>query len=98
MHIVFIYPSMAEKETYRAKIRKGIIKSWSMEPLTIAALKGVTPARHQTTFFDDRVGDIDFDIACDLVAITCETFTAKRAYEISGIFRTRQVLLPVFGY
>lgn len=61
MHIVFIYPSMAEKETYRAKVRKGVVSTWSMEPLTIAALKGVTPAHHQTTFFDDRIEDIDFD-------------------------------------
>jgi radical SAM superfamily enzyme YgiQ (UPF0313 family) len=98
MHIVFIYPSMAEKETYRAKVRNGVVKTWSMEPLTIAALKGVTPARHLTSFFDDRIEDIDFDIECDLVAITCETFTAKRAYEISGNFRRKGKTVVMGGF
>jgi radical SAM superfamily enzyme YgiQ (UPF0313 family) len=89
---------MAEKETYRTKIHKGTIKTWSMEPLTIAALKGVTPSHHQTTFFDDRIEDIDFDISCDLVAITCETFTAKRAYEISGNFRKKGKTVVMGGF
>ena len=30
-----------------------------MEPLTIAALKGVTPLHHRTSFFDDRIEDTE---------------------------------------
>ena len=89
---------MAEKESYRTKVTKGRIKTWSLEPLTIAALKGVTPSCHKTTFFDDRVEDIDFEIECDLVAITCETFTAKRAYEIAGKFRKRNITVIMGGF
>ncbi len=98
MHILFIYPSMAEKETYRTKIRKGRIKTWSLEPLTIATLMGVTPAKHQASFFDDRIEDIDYETDCDLVAITCETFTAKRAYEIATTFRNKSKTVVMGGF
>lgn len=98
MHILFIYPSMAEKEVYRAKKRKGILKTWSLEPLTIATLKGVTPKQHQTSFFDDRIEDIDYEIDCDLVAITCETFTAKRSYEIATAFRSKSKTVVMGGF
>jgi radical SAM superfamily enzyme YgiQ (UPF0313 family) len=98
MHILFIYPSMAEKEVYRAKKRKGILKTWSLEPLTIATLKGVTPKQHQTSFFDDRIEDIDYEIDCNLVAITCETFTAKRSYEIATAFRRKSKTVVMGGF
>lgn len=98
MHIVFIYPAMSEKENYRSLRIGKYIKSWSLEPLTIATLKGSTPAEHQCTFYDDRVENIDFDINCDLVAITCETFTAQRAYEIAKEFRKRDRKIVMGGF
>jgi radical SAM superfamily enzyme YgiQ (UPF0313 family) len=54
--------------------------------LYIAAL---TPERHELTIVEEEVEDIDYDMACDLVAITCMTATARRAYEISAEFRKR---------
>jgi radical SAM superfamily enzyme YgiQ (UPF0313 family) len=98
MHILFIYPSMAEKETYRSKLRNGKIKSWCFEPLTIATLKGLTPAFHQSTFFDDRIEDIDYNCNCDIVAISCETFTAKRSYEIALTFKEKKKTVVMGGF
>lgn len=98
MHIVFIYPAMSEKENYRS-IRFGkSIKSWSLEPLTIATLNGCTPGHYKTSFFDDRIENIDYDIDCDLVAITCETFTARRSYEIAAGFRKRDKKVAMGGF
>ena len=98
MRIIFIYPSMGNRESYRVKMRGGKIKSWSPEPLTIATLNGLTPAHYERIFFDDRLEPIDYDINADLVAITAETFTVKRAYQIASEFRKRgkQVIMGGF--
>ena len=92
MRILFILPGIGKKSGQR------YLKSWLMEPLTIAVLKRLTPAEHETAFFDDRVESIDFDADCDLVAITVETYTAKRAFEIARRFRSRGKTVICGGY
>jgi radical SAM superfamily enzyme YgiQ (UPF0313 family) len=61
-------------------------------------LKSLTPARHTTAFFDDRVEAIDYEADCDAVAITVETYTAQRAYQIAERFRARGRLVIMGGY
>ena len=78
---------MGEKENYLTKIKNGKIKTTSLEPLTIATLSGLTPGNWDRALFDDRIEDIDYNTDCNLVAITVETYTAKRSYEISKCFR-----------
>jgi radical SAM superfamily enzyme YgiQ (UPF0313 family) len=68
-----------------------------MEPLQIGVLAGLTPARHEVRFFDDRMEAIDFDTPTDLAAITVETYTAKRAYEIAAGYRRRGVTVVMGG-
>lgn len=60
-----------------------------MEPLMLAVLAGLTPPDVEIVLFDDRMEPIDYDDQTDLVAITVETFTARRAYEIAAEFRSR---------
>lgn len=43
---------------------------------------GLTGDSAEVTFFDDRMEEID-DHVTDLVAISVETYTAKRAYQIA---------------
>jgi radical SAM superfamily enzyme YgiQ (UPF0313 family) len=69
-----------------------------MEPLTIAALVGLSPPGVDHTYFDERVERIDFDEPTDLVAIPVETYTAKRAYEIARAYRRRGVRVVLGGY
>jgi len=92
MKILFILPGIGKKSGER------YLKSWLMEPLTIAVLKQLTSAEYETAFFDDRVESIDYDTDCDVVAITLETYTAKRAYEIAGRFRSRGKIVACGGY
>lgn len=54
-----------------------------MEPLMIAVLKSLTPNDIETNFMDDRNELINYDEKTDLVVISVETYTAKRAYEIA---------------
>jgi radical SAM superfamily enzyme YgiQ (UPF0313 family) len=92
MKILFILPGIGKKPGER------YLRSWLMEPLTIAVLKRLTPPQYETAFFDDRVESIDYDAECDVVAITLETYTARRAYEIADRFRARGKLIVFGGY
>ncbi len=68
-----------------------------MEPLQIGVLAGLTPAHHELVFYDDRMEPIPFDEPTDLVAITVETYTAKRSYEIAAAYRGRGVPVVMGG-
>lgn len=92
MKITFILPAIGKKpgEKY--------IGTWKMEPLTIAALKSITPSDIETEFYDDRIELIDYCTQTDLVVISVETYTAKRAYFISEQFRNRNIRVVMGGY
>ncbi|MCP4716267.1 MAG: B12-binding domain-containing radical SAM protein [Deltaproteobacteria bacterium] len=69
-----------------------------MEPLPAAYLAGLTPRDVQITFFDDRMEPIDFDHPADLVAVSVETYTAKRSYQIASEYRRRGVPVVMGGF
>jgi len=68
-----------------------------MEPLQLALLAGLTPPGVDVELLDDRIDQIDYDEPTDLVAITVEAFTARRAYEISAEYRARHVPVVMGG-
>jgi len=68
-----------------------------MEPLSLGLLAGLTPSGVDCKLVDDRIDEIDFDDPTDLVAINIETFTARRAYEISAEYRARGVPVVMGG-
>jgi radical SAM superfamily enzyme YgiQ (UPF0313 family) len=69
-----------------------------MEPLPAATIAGLTPADVDVRFYDDRMEAIPFDEPTDLVAISVETYTAKRAYQIASDFRRRGVPVVMGGF
>jgi radical SAM superfamily enzyme YgiQ (UPF0313 family) len=68
-----------------------------MEPLQLGVLAGMTPPDVEVALYDDRMEAIPYDEPTDLVAITVETYTARRAYEISAEFRRRGVPVIMGG-
>lgn len=68
-----------------------------MEPLQLGILAGLTPPEVEVVLYDDRVEKIPYDEPTDLAAITVETFTARRAYEISAGFRKRGAKVVMGG-
>lgn len=68
-----------------------------MEPLQLGVLAALTPPDVEVALFDDRMEEIPYDEPTDLVAITVETYTARRAYEISAEFRQRGVPVVLGG-
>jgi radical SAM superfamily enzyme YgiQ (UPF0313 family) len=90
--LLFILPAIGRKDGEK------YIGTWKMEPLTIAALKALTPVDIETRFFDDRIENIDYDFPADLVAISVETYTAGRAYKIAQKFREKGIAVIMGGY
>ena len=76
---------------------KPYIDEARMEPLQLAVIAGLTPADVEVVMYDDRIEKIPYDESTDLVAITVEIFTAKRAYEIAAEYRKRNVPVIVGG-
>lgn len=76
---------------------KVYIDEGRMEPLQLGVLAALTPADVEIRFFDDRMEVIDYDEPTDLVAITVETFTAKRSYQIAKKYRERGVKVVLGG-
>lgn len=91
-HVTFIYPCIGRF------LDTKYVRSWQMQPLSIALLSGLTPSNWSKTFFDDRLEDIDYNINTDLVAISVETFTAKRSYQIAKRFQDRGIPVVMGGY
>jgi radical SAM superfamily enzyme YgiQ (UPF0313 family) len=87
MKITFIRPSITGRRAYDA-----------MEPLAFAILAGLTPQDIELDFFDERLEEIPADHETELVALTVETYTARRAYQIAGSFRRRGVPVVMGGY
>ena len=92
MKVTFILPAIGRKKNEK------YLKSWLMEPLTIAVMNTLLPGEVSREFYDDRIESIDYDTETDLVLITVETYTAKRAYHIAGEFRKRGRKVVLGGY
>ncbi|GHS86368.1 B12-binding domain-containing radical SAM protein [Campylobacterota bacterium] len=63
----------------------------------LGVLAALTPADVEITLYDDRMEQVDYDEPTDLAAITVETFTARRAYEIAAEYRARGVKVIMGG-
>jgi radical SAM superfamily enzyme YgiQ (UPF0313 family) len=85
-HITFLRPSLGEGFSADA-----------MTPLVFAILKAHTPSDIVTTMIDERVEPLRM-VPTDLVAMTVETFTARRAYQIAARYRRAGVPVVMGGH
>jgi len=93
MKITFVLPAIGKKKN------QPYIKTWQqLEPTTISTLKALTPKDVETEFFDDRSELIDYETQTDLVAISVEVYTARRAYLIAERFKKRGIPVLMGGY
>jgi radical SAM superfamily enzyme YgiQ (UPF0313 family) len=92
MHVTLIKPNMG-------RMAEGpYVDEGRMEPLQLGLLAALCPPDVQVSLWDDRCEPIPYDQPTDLVALTVETFTARRAYEISQAFRQRGVPVVLGGF
>jgi radical SAM superfamily enzyme YgiQ (UPF0313 family) len=87
MKITFVRPNLFERRSFDA-----------MHPLCFAILRSLTPPDVATAFYDERLETIPLDEPTDLVAMTVETYTARRAYQIASAYRRRGVPVVMGGY
>ena len=87
MRIVFIRPSL-----------DGTPSRDAMAPLAFAILQALTPPGVRTALFDERIESIPLDTPADLVAMSVETYTARRSYQIAAHFRRRGVPVVMGGH
>ncbi len=91
MHVTLIQPAMGHDGPR-------YVASWKMEPLSLATLAGLTPRMVDLSFWDDRMEPIPYDEPTDLVAISVESYTAQRSYQIAAQYRRRGVPVVLGGY
>ncbi|HSL20131.1 MAG TPA: radical SAM protein [Vicinamibacterales bacterium] len=92
MRLTLVHPAIGRRPGQE------YIRTWQMEPLPPALIAGLTPRDVELRFYDDRMEAIPFDEPTDLVAMSVETYTAKRAYQIASEFRRRSVPVVVGGF
>ena len=92
MKLTIVHPCIGRKPGQK------YIRTWQMESLPAATLAGLTPKDVEVRFYDDRMEVVPFDEPADLVAISVETYTAKRAYQIASEYRKRRVPVVMGGF
>ena len=92
MRLTLIHPCIGRKPGQK------YIRTWQMEALSAATLAGLTPPGIDIRFHDDRMEEIPFDQPTDLVAISVETYTARRAYQIASEYRRRKIPVVMGGF
>lgn len=92
-HVTIVHPCVGRRAGDRS-----YMKTWKMEPLPAALISALLPPEVERTFFDDRMELLDYDRPTDLVAISIETYTARRAYQIASEYRRRRVPVVMGGY
>ncbi|HVP18343.1 MAG TPA: radical SAM protein, partial [Spirochaetia bacterium] len=86
MKVTFIKPNFTSSRSGDA-----------MEPLAFAVLSALTPRGVTRVLYDERVETVPLEERTDLVALSVETFTAKRAYAIAARYRARTVPVVMGG-
>lgn len=92
MRLTIVHPCIGRRTGDR------YIRGWQMEPLAPAVLASLCPVDVEVRFYDDRMEPIPYDEPTDLVAISVETYTAKRAYQIASEYRRRGVPVCMGGF
>jgi len=89
MKILLISPTIdANKRT-----NKGLM----IPQLALYILQGLTPPEHEVRIIEEETEDIDLEQECNLVAISCMTANAPRAYELCQEFKKRDKTVILGG-
>jgi radical SAM superfamily enzyme YgiQ (UPF0313 family) len=87
MKVTFIRPNMTTG-----------IAGDALEPLVFGILAGLTPGEVELKLYDERIEAIDFAQPTDLVAVSFDTFSARRAYQVASRFHQNGTPVVFGGY
>ena len=86
MRITFVRPNMITGRSHDA-----------MEPLALAILAGLTPPHVDVVMYDERLEPVPMDEPTDLVAMSVDTFSSRRAYEMAAEYHRRGIPVVMGG-
>ena len=87
MKVTVIKVSMLEGKGYDA-----------MKPLLFAIMDSITPKDVEMEYYDERVEDLPDKINSDVIALSVETFAARRAYELCKKYKTKKNKIVMGGF
>ena len=87
MKVTLIKVSMLEGKGYDA-----------MKPLIFPIIESVTPKDVEIEYIDERIEDIPDTIDSDIIALSVETFAARRAYQIAKKYKTNKNVVVMGGF
>jgi len=104
MNILFISASLLDssfennqkKRLFFESVRKEIYSY--KKGLTFGILAAVTPGKHNIKFIEGNSKSINYEIDCDIVGISADTYTSITAYKIADEFRKRGKIVVLGGY
>ena len=87
MKVTLIKVSMLEGKGYDA-----------MKPLIFSIFDAITPEDIDIEYIDERIEDIPEKIDSDVIALSVETFAARRAYNIAKKYKTEKNKIVIGGF
>ncbi|MGD9202353.1 MAG: cobalamin-dependent protein, partial [Chitinispirillia bacterium] len=103
MKIRLIYPKfvkfLEDHPGLKESLKEHVVGNYTMPPsLALPILAALTPPDIEVCLTDDNIGqEIDYDEDVDLVAISCFTPQAERAYEIADNYKKRKTPVVIGG-
>lgn len=70
----------------------------AMKPLIFPIIAGLTPKMHQIDFIDDRIEELPNELSSDIIALSADTFSAKRAYILARKYKTKNNIIVIGGF
>ena len=70
----------------------------ALKPLVFSLIEELTPAYHELVFYDERIETLPDTLDADVIALSVETFAAKRAYELAEKYKKKDNLIVMGGY
>jgi radical SAM superfamily enzyme YgiQ (UPF0313 family) len=92
LRILLVAPGIVKTEKHSFYGR-----AFRVPPLALGILASLTPDHIEVDLIDENLNRVDFNRVPDLVAITCLTASAPRAYEIADEYRKRGARVVLGG-
>jgi len=89
MRFLLVNPIFPESFWGLNRIQSVTGKRYVIPTLALPTIAALTQAPHEVVLVDENVEEIDFDLPCDLVGLTCMSVQGPRGFEIAAAFRSR---------
>jgi len=97
MHVLLVCPRFPDSLWNLQGIHKLVGVASAQSPIGLATIAALTPPEIDVSIVDENVEPIDYEVACDAVAISCFNVQWARTVEIVAEFRRRGRLVVIGG-